>query len=306
MNRLVFLLLSILNAKAIFHGLAKYEIEITIAADNQWELYIGDEVIKGPLDGENGYTYAWQNVKTIKREVIGNKVIAIKAVDKGVIAAIWAAVKINNQLYSVTGENGTKWRMTSTQPNAKEWLDIDYNTKGWKSAVSSDSCVSEYAKSAWSQLYLNHPNFFALGTSPAWPGGCDNINSNAWFRIFVNPKPEHTIGITLTADNHWKMYIKNKIINGPQDGENGYTYAWQNVQTIHEKLYNSEPFVIGIEAVDKGGLAAFVASVAVNEKDFFVTGIQNTSWTMTNEKPKNNDWLNPNFSTGNGKISQFF
>ncbi|KAI8910773.1 hypothetical protein EDD86DRAFT_246145 [Gorgonomyces haynaldii] len=167
-------------------------LDITLTADNSWEMFISSktatESIVGPKDGDNGIQYGWNNTKKISRTIgDGPVVIGIKATDYGVVAGLFAHVKVDGQYFTHTGPANSKVYV-STAAVASDWYKLPYEPSKWQIASSTPACLN--GEASWGQQFMKQLITLSGDNKEikaVWggPNSCNTLNSVQYFRILI-------------------------------------------------------------------------------------------------------------------------
>jgi hypothetical protein len=115
-------------------------VRLTILADDDWTAYLNGETIKGPA--------SWKTITNLEKKLYGDGpwVLGVTAADAGGLAALFAAISINGNLFASTGVHNHLWKATDKElpPN---WLDVNFDDSLWVtgSALTHANCLAAEA-----------------------------------------------------------------------------------------------------------------------------------------------------------------
>lgn len=151
----------------------KTVFEITITADDAWELWIDGVAVTAPGQAD------WRMVDTITLEVPGQRhVVAIHSYDQlRVISGVIAKVIANGEVVGLTGDG--HWKTTGTQPDPT-WNQHLFDDSTW--GTETPCSVSEEA--VWGRGIPGVATLLDDGAHWQWSASCRALGQ-AWFRLHV-------------------------------------------------------------------------------------------------------------------------
>ena len=183
-----------------------HKLSITLAADNKWSMDItGIPTIAGPREGypsRNGM--AWQEIKTVNVTLngAGPWVVAISALDYGVIAGFWAHVLLDGEIYTSTGIPGTKF-VVNNYPTTG-WKEMGFDDSLWAhNFTSTPKCHDSIWENVYGEGFYNKLNMYA-GTgnelnAATWYPDCVNTYKSNYFRLLISLAPSELAAQTSTV-----------------------------------------------------------------------------------------------------------
>ncbi len=164
---------------------APHTISVTISgtvnthhvADNHYTLNIAGQTYEGPLDAPN--KASWKNISTFTRPVQGNGPfhVAIQASDYGVIAGVWATVRVDGQLIDSTGTKGSLFFISDAPSDRNWWNSTTYNSKGWK--VQEQSSCPPALASLWNNHTAEFQRVSGSNATPVWTPDCAKVGNKS-------------------------------------------------------------------------------------------------------------------------------
>jgi hypothetical protein len=161
---------------------ADRRMSITLTVDNSWTMDItGHATISGPK--------SWTDVKTINKTLKGDGpwVVAVHAVDTGVVAGFFSAVSIDGQKFAVTGYDDPKWTVSLKAENG--WKNVMFDDSHWTHGLlPAEDCLIQ--SDGWQDADADFNDKLKNNVAKAtilgiWLPNCKNINTSNFYRLLI-------------------------------------------------------------------------------------------------------------------------
>ena len=175
------------NSSFSYQGSSGDSVSISIAADNEYELYINGDLVGSGNNWKSAQTYSVPSIA-------GKNVIAVKAVDTGGAGGLVAEVDFKGKHF-VSDES---WKVSTVeQPN---WTGVTFDDVAWPKATS-------YGLHGVALPWAQYDNVDGISTTSniKWIWSSDSDNDNVvYFRFTVNTggditPPNPPAGVTVKA-----------------------------------------------------------------------------------------------------------
>jgi hypothetical protein len=154
----------------------KAKLDVILAVDNSFTLYINGEMFNQPPN------YEWYSPfpkYTVYTETDPPYIIAVDAIDRGVIAGFMAAVYYNGVPFAATGNVPGLRSFKVSKTTSNGWnTSINFNDDAWVNATTPVTCVwpNNWLTNFRTQTGIDNVNV-------VWKDSCNDIYIHNYFRL---------------------------------------------------------------------------------------------------------------------------